>query len=394
MARAANVHALVDVLSAGSFSLDVSGYAEGRVIMTSATQSWENAGLGKVRYGGNGSDILARAEGALVLQPKFGFDWTGTVVLTANAQQRQSIDISEAFLQYKSAPGREVGFRAKGGAFFPPISAENSGLAWTSPYTITSSAINRWVGEELKTIGGEATIFRRTEDMEIDLTGAVYMANDPTGTLLAWRGWSFNDRETGFLDRLQLAPIRIIRPTGKLPTQASTEKPFHEIDQRAGFYAALSADHADFGKVSVLWYDNRADDHGFETAQWAWRTKFLSVRYKNQLADDIDVIAQFMRGTTTVITIPKPVGPVVYTAYWSAFGLISKAWGRNRVSLRAEYFKTTDRDIFPDNNSEHGMSLTAAYVFRPTPHQRLTLELLYVNSLRLERIFMGLPARA
>ncbi len=397
MAQMTAARALDDVLSAGSFSLDVSGYGEGRVIMTSTTQSWENAGLGKVRYGGGasgGRDVLARAEGAVVLQPKFGFDWTGTVVLTAAAEQRQTVDITEAFLQYKPAPAGEVGFRAKAGAFFPPISAENSGLAWTSPYTVTSSAINSWVGEELKTIGGEATIFRRTEDLELDLTGAVYMANDPAGTLLAWRGWSFNDRETGLLDRLQLAPIRIIRPTGKLATQASTEKPFHEVDQRAGFYAALSAEHADFGKLSVLWYDNRANDHGFEKGQWAWRTKFLSVSYKNQLANDIDVIAQFMQGTTTVITIPKPVGPIVYTAYWSAFGLVSKDWDRNRISLRAEYFKTTDRDIFPDNNNEHGMALTAAYVFRPSPHQRLTFELLYVNSLRLERTFMALPARA
>ncbi len=52
----------------------------------------------------------------------------------------------------------------------------------------------------------------------------------------AWRGWSFNDRETGFFDRLQLAPIRITQPPRRLSNQASTEKPFHEIDGRAGVY--------------------------------------------------------------------------------------------------------------------------------------------------------------
>lgn len=101
------------------------------------------------------------------------------------------------------------------------------------------------------------------QNQAVELTAASYMANDPTGTLLAWRGWSFNDRETGFLDRLQLAQIRIIRPGGNLDEQAPTEKPFHEIDGSAGLYAGLSAEHVDYGKLSFLWYENLADDHAF-----------------------------------------------------------------------------------------------------------------------------------
>ena len=386
--------ALDDVFTAGGFSLDASGYVEGGIIVSGESLGWEDGGLGKIRYGGTPSGdrrFLPRAEGALVMEPKFGFDWSGTVVLSANDQQRMAIDVTEAFLQYKPAPTGNFGFKAKGGAFFPPISQENTGIAWTSPYTITSSAINSWVGEELKTIGAEATLFHRGEDLEIDLTGAVFAANDPAGTLLAWRGWSFNDRKTGFFDRLRLAPIRIISPTGALSTQAPTEKPFHEIDNRVGQYVDLALDYPPYGKLSVLWYDNNANDHAFEKSQWAWRTKFLSLGYKAQLSGDVDIMAQYMNGSTSVITLPQPVGTIVYTDYWSAFALASKEWGQNRISVRAEYFETSDEDKFSDNNAEHGLALTLAYVYRPAPNQRLTVELLNVSSRRPERAFLSLP---
>jgi hypothetical protein len=389
--------ALDDIVSLGNVSLDLSGYIEGRAIVGSDTRSWEDGGLGKVRYGsdaGGGVRTLARAEGALVLEPKFGFDWSGAIILSVNGQQRMAVDVTEAFLQYKPAPDSAFGFRARAGAFFPPISQENTALAWTSPYTLTSSAINSWVGEELRTIGGEATVFHRGDSIEVEATGAVFTANDPAGTLLAWRGWSFNDRETGFFDRLRLAPIRIIRPGGGLSRQASTEKPFHEIDGRPGYYAGLSVDASDYGKLTALWYDNSANDRAFARGQWAWRTKFLSLAYKADVAEDIDVIAQYMNGSTSVITLPVPPGPIVLTDYWSAFVLLSKSWDKHRLSFRADYFKTSDRDIFPDDNNEHGTALTLAYILRPTPNQRLTLELLHVASRRPERIYMGLAATA
>ena len=51
---------------------------------------------------------------------------------------------------------RPVSWSVKAGAFFPTISLENDDLGWTSPYTLTPSAINSWIGEELRTIGSEA----------------------------------------------------------------------------------------------------------------------------------------------------------------------------------------------------------------------------------------------
>src|SRR5258705_9405197 len=54
----------------------------------------------------------------------------------------------------------------KAGAFFPPISLENTEIGWTSPWTLTPSAINAWVGEELRTIGLEGRSEEHTSELQ------------------------------------------------------------------------------------------------------------------------------------------------------------------------------------------------------------------------------------
>jgi hypothetical protein len=379
------------------FELDLKGYVEGRFIAADDTKSWERNGLGKTRYGGIARDnngLALQGEGALIIEPKFGFDVTGHVVMTVAPEQYKTLSLVEAFLQYKPAPTGDFGVRAKGGFFFPPISLENTSIAWTSPYTLTSSAINSWVGEELRTIGGELTAFYQNEDLELALTGAVYTANDPAGTQLTWRGWSFNDREIGLFDRMQLTQIPIIQPTGALSKQAPTEKPFHEIDNRVGFYAGASLDHADWGKATVLWYDNNANDRALQLGQWAWRTDFWALGYTAILPGEVDFAAQYMTGKTTVVTLPSRRYPIDYAEFWSAYGLVSKEWGRHRLSFRLDRFVTSSDNIVQDNTNEHGTAVTFAYNFRPAANQRLTLELLHVNSIRPERAAIGLPVQA
>ncbi|MGE3476634.1 MAG: hypothetical protein AB7H70_12590 [Rhodospirillaceae bacterium] len=378
------------------FDLDVRGLLDARLALTSQTKSWEDGGLGKVRWGSDGgAGVLARPEGALVIQPHFGFDWSGFIQLSASSQQRPAVDLQEAYIAYKTPPASRFSFKARAGIFFPPISMENDGLAWTSPYTITSSAINTWVGEELRTIGGEGTLsWRPDEAVDIGVTGALFKFNDPAGTLLAWRGWTISDREVGIFDRVPLPPVRIIRPGANLDKQAMSEEPYHEIDERFGYYAAAHLTHDGYGRLQALRYDNRADDRDIEYQQWAWRTRFWSVGYTSPEWLNFTFIAQYMTGTTTVISLPAPRMGLVYTGFWSAYALVSKDWGRHRLSLRVERFGADDGDTFPDNNNEHGAGVTAAYVFRPTARQRVTLEVLHVDSHRPERVYLGFPAKA
>lgn len=377
--------------------LDVKGLIDARLARGSESLSWEEGGLGKVRWGSSDgkAGVVARPEGALVVQPRIGFDWSGFVHLQATSQQRPAVDVVEAYLMYETPPASRFGLQVKGGMFFPHISVENTGLAWTSPYTITSSAINSWIGEELRTIGSEITgQWRPNESLELGLTGSVYYFNDPTGTLLAWRGWTLSDRKAGLFDRLRVAEVRIIRPGAQLSVQALTEEPFHEIDAKPGYYAGAHADSADFGRLQILRYHNNGDDRELKHAQWAWRTKFWSAGYVSPSLAGVTLMAQGMTGSTTVITRPAPRGPFVDARFWSVYGLASHDWERHRISLRLERFGADDRDTSADDNTERGTGVTAAYVFRPTERQRLTFEILRVTSDRPERIYFGFPRKA
>ncbi|MSO97039.1 MAG: hypothetical protein EXR11_02305 [Rhodospirillaceae bacterium] len=376
-------------------SFNVKGLIDGRLAIASNTLSWENRGLGKTRYGG-GSDVVARmAEASLIVQPKLSWDLSGFIHLTTNTQQKYAVDVVEAFLAYRPAPTGQFGFRARAGAFFPPISLENTNLAWTSPYTISSSAINSWVGEELRSAGAEVTAFQQGDGYNISLTGSGFQYNDPAGTLLAWRGWAIHDREAGLMERLSIPNVRVIRPSGRLFRQAPYNEPFVELDNRAAYYVAARAEHDDWGEFRAMYYNNPGDDLEIENGQWPWRTSFTSLGLKTLLPGDVDLIAQYMRGKTTVVTIPGGVGPIVKVKFSSGFALVSHEWDQHRVSLRLGYFKTKDRDVlFPDNNNETGNAVTAAYVLRPTEDQRLTLEFLHVHSNRPERtLSFGLPSK-
>jgi len=376
--------------------IEVKGLIDFRAIATPSTQSAEDRGLGKSRFGaeqqGDARVIGRMAEAALVVMPRITWDLTGVIVLTAAPEQRTAFDVQQAFLHYKPAPTGPWSAEARLGAFFPEISLENTGLAWTSPYTITPSAINTWVGQELRTVGGEVTVIRRSGDWKIAGTVGAFGYNDPTGTLLAWRGWSLSDRTTGLADRMPLPTIRIIRPTGALFRQAPYDAPFHEIDGKVGFYGDIHITIAARSSLSIMYYDNRADDRAFAAGQWAWDTSFWSAGLQTKVGNDIDLLVQAMTGRTTVVTLP--VSALVDTRFHAAYALASKAWGDQRATLRVDWFQTEDRDVFPDDNREHGYAITLAYIFRPYPKQRLSLEFLYVDSRRPERQYQGLPIRA
>ncbi len=379
-------------------TFDILGVVDARLILSDDTKSWEEEGLGKTRWGGdaNGdSRVIGRiAEASLIAVSRLTWDWTGVVHVKVDSQQEHPIDVVEAFLRYKPVPTSEYKWEAKFGAFFPPISLENKAIAWTSPYTISSSAINSWVGEELKTIGGEVKVSREFEDFELSLTGSAFLANDPAGTLLAWRGWAIHDREAGLFDRLPLAPIRAIEPGGSVERQARWVEPFHQIDNRIGAYAGLNIDHHALGSFSVLYYDNQSFDRAFDGFQYAWDTYFASAGYENTLPGGVKLISQVMAGNTSMGTRPL-LGSKVDNDFWSAFVLLSKNFSGHRFSLRYDHFEVADDDFTPDDlNQENGNAITAAYVVRPFDKQRLTLEVLHINSKRAERQFLNWPVTA
>ena len=83
------------------------------------------------------------------------------------------------------------------GAFFLPTSRENVDNLWETPYTISSSALNTWMGEEFRPVGVDATYIRPTQRAgTFTVGGTGYVGNDTFGELPIGRGWSIGDRWT------------------------------------------------------------------------------------------------------------------------------------------------------------------------------------------------------
>jgi len=242
-----------------------------RLLSSDGQRSYLDGGTGALRYGENQSGLqLGRLR--LALDQSIGELWS--VHLDASDwgdHDKNPIDLTEAYLLFRPYPFDGLRARVKAGAFYAPISLENRGPGWESPYTLTPSALNTWIGEELRTIGLEGQIdwlgTRTGHLFDVGLTGAVYGWNEPAGVALASQGFMLDDRQTTLFGR--------VNPT---PGLDDPHEVFHEIDGRKGVYAGIEARFLDRLVVRALRYDNRSDptQQDRATHTFAWLTTFNS----------------------------------------------------------------------------------------------------------------------
>ena len=77
----------------------------------------------------------------------------------------------------------------------------------TSRDSITPSAINSWIGEEVRPVAVEGTVAATLGEHKLRATAAIIAANDTAGTLLTFRGWALHDRTTLAFHRQPLPPL-------------------------------------------------------------------------------------------------------------------------------------------------------------------------------------------
>lgn len=341
-------------------------------------------GLGKLRAGGGERDRWRVNEAAATLQVRLDWDWMLNATVKYADRQSAPLDLTEAYLAYRpvGATGRRLAGRL--GMFFPPISLENTGTAWTSPYTLSSSAINAWVGEELRAFGGELRLDYQTEAGDrLGVFGAGLAANDTAGLMLAWRGWSLHDFESTLTGRLRL-PDGIGIPA-LFPKQANASQTFVEVDGRPGFYAGIAAERPQRYTLRALYYDNNADPAALSAGQYGWHTRFWSLGAKAELPWEITLISQGMRGRTSMGDLIDDLR-AVDVGFWSASWLLSRPVGDGRFSVRYERFGSDERDYLPqDRNGEHGQAWTVNY--------NLTFAQRHQFNLEFSRIFSARPTR-
>lgn len=376
-------------------TLDVRGLVDARVGRSDDVVSWTDFGTGKLRYGADREDgattIHQLGEAALVAIPRIRIDTVGVLHLQHVPDLDPALDVVEAFVRYRPVSTGRVRYSGRVGAFFPPLSLENTSIAWTSPYTLTPSAINSWIGEDVRAIGGEVSGEVRLDAAArttVTATGGLFFGNDPAGTVLSSRGWALHDRKTGLFGSLEL-PANSQLPEREL-------RPFVEIDDRPGGYLNLDLNLDDLGEVTVTAYDNFADNTQAVTGARAWRTRFLAAGYAVEVPAfgyDVDLITQAMIGDTSV----NPDGPALIDVdFASAFVLGSVPFTTgpvdHRISVRYDVFDVTDRspdDLGAPVYDESGFAVTGSYGVRFLDRHRLTAEVVHVDSVRAMRGMLG-----
>lgn len=368
------------------------GYGDLRLVIPSDDDdTWLEGGLSKTRFGRADGDIHLRV-GEIVgeAHAQLGTELMAMAGIRYDEDQRTPLDLIEAYARYRPVSTSSFRWSAKAGAFFPPISLENDEIGWTSHWTLTPSAINSWVGEELRTIGAEGQVELRGETDTFEANVALFGWNDPAGFLIDVRGWALGDRPTGLFDKPRL-PDAFITYIGGTPP--GTTPMFKEIDDRVGYYARAAWKNESFGRVEVLHYDNRANPAAADGVP-AWRTEFWSAGLETQL-DEFEILAQGMFGETEVAPFP---GYDRVVEFWSAFILAGREFGEWRLAARAELFGSDATVYYPmatenePNYGEYGHAFTFAATWTPEEWLRLTGEILYVDSYRPLRHDDGLAA--
>jgi hypothetical protein len=364
-----------------------SGYLDARVIAPAAETSWVQGGLGKFRFGPDrGNFRFVEAIGQA--QASFDNDLSAVVVGRLEPTDSAGLDFLEAYALYAPRAAGDLSWSVKAGAFFPTISFENDDIGWQSPYTITPSAINAWIGEELRTIGAEGTLRWNAGDFGvISAMGSLLCCNDEAGILMADRGWGLHDRATGLLERIRIpdATIRIFRQRPPFYTGE-----FDEIEGDVGWYGGLTWQLPDsLGKISIVRYDNNADPAAVSRRDTGWDTRFWSFAGRTQF-DNIILIAQHMAGYTSVVSR----NTLMVTKFQSVFLLGAMDWNDWRFSMRGEIFQTRKRPSATTSPfSEDGAAFTAAVSWTGIENLRLAGEVILMGNRRLEYRNDGLPAR-
>jgi hypothetical protein len=358
-----------------------------RLVESDGRDSFLDGGLGKLRYDSDDSGAqLGRAR--IAWRGSLGGNWHASVDLSAwSLDDHNAIDITEGWLEWRPVPTSAWRSNLKLGAFYAPISLEHRTAGWSNPYTIDSSALNTWVGEELRTIG----VGYELDQLGIagggrfdwGVNAAVFGWNDPAGVILALRGFSLNDRQTPLFGRIGTYAYggreqRVI---------------FAEIDNRPGYHAGAHVKTDNGVELRVLHYDNRGDPAVEKPSieDYAWRTRFDSLGFRWDGARGTAVISQWLDGTTRAT--PDPQNTWNFRAW---FMLVAQDFGKHRFAVRHDDFGIQQAGgyLSGPGSDEQGTAWTLGWTWSVAERVELATQWLRVDSEYNVRTLLGEAPRA
>lgn len=364
-----------------------------RAITADGERGWLDGGFGKLRYGNDSR--LAVAQAALVWKPRLGDTVTGYMVAQYTPDAVNLFGVEEAFIKWKPVPVSDLKYSVRIGQMFPPVSMEHDGAGWSVSRTLTPSAANSWIGEEVLVDGIEGSVQKTVRGHVLGLTGALFTGNDTSGTILTWRGWAMHDMASNRDSRLPLAKgqkgwAQIFDDGMQAPfTDISAE-----IDSNTGEYVRLDWRPPAPVAVNLEYYANDADPEAMRHDQWGWDTRFWNLGVQARPVGNVEVLGQYMSGTS-VMGWRRSDGWAFDVAFDTAYVLATRVLRNGaRLTGRADYFAVKDRSWRnKDDNTEKGYAATVAYMRPLNAHLDLAVEALHVVSNRPSRSYQSLAPR-
>ena len=329
------------------------------LIANNGNDSFQAHGTSHQRFN---HQTLALSQAVISYSAVLTNDWQIHGVANAYSDGEQKIGISQLYTQYRPLTASTIKPEINVGFFYPSISAENTDFGWLSHQFLSNSAINSWIGEEVRTLGVEASLRQNGRHVHSawswKLVGSLYKGNDTTGTLLSWRGFALHDRQSLNNDRVNFLPIPgVVSDTG-INAPAWTD-PFREIDTHLGYYAGAHFTHHRTSELRYYYYDNRADPLIVDSDRiYAWRTRFHSVTLRHIMDSRTSLFGQVLAGDTLMGE------DVVNNDFYAAYIAATYKNKSHQVSARIDWYQVVDKDQFMDDpNDSQGEALTLNYTY-------------------------------
>jgi hypothetical protein len=339
-----------------------------RVAQGQAAPSWTDHGPGKTRYGGRVTDagferVTRVALSQFALQVGATLPWGVRAQAQANVQPDLADGyepwLIEAFLR-REWSGETNGWALQAGLTGSPFSLEHSGPAWTPEYSLSASALNSWLWEEISVAGIEAEWWRAAESgPRLGIVVGAGYGPDQLARLLALRGWVVGDGLSGVGAELPL------------PNGTRTEI-FDERDDRPAAYTLVTiGDRGERASLKAGYFDNRGD----QNSTGVWHTRFSSVGTVLHPLPSMDFVAQYLRGKAFVRDTTND------SELRAFYVLLSQRYKAHRFSVRYDEFEIEDLDG-GNSTRETGDAVTAAYAWEWGLRQRIAVEYTWLSSNR------------
>lgn len=367
-----------------------------RLVAVDGEKSWVSGGFGKLRSGSEGDEDFKLqpqlGNVSLVWKPQLTWSLGAVVVASVQGGERTQAGLSQAYLTFRPMRSSTFALSARAGLMWPPVSLEHEGADWHVKDSITPSAINSWIGEEVRPVAVEASLAGSLGDHKLRAIAAVMAGNDTAGTLLTFRGWALHDRTTLAFRRDPLPPLGDL--TGY---QAPFTHPLLDVHsgfaRHPGYYAKLAWQPPLPVRIELFRYDNEANPEDANAGpEWGWRTRFNHLGAVAELGSATELKVQAIEGRTRM-GYRMPLRNWVDEQFRSAFVMATYRFGKIGIAARGDLFDTRNRgSIWTAEYDEHGWAAMLAAKREWGPVTGM-LEMLHVWSNTPAREYAGQEER-